>query len=453
MIYHLLKQLIKLLLSVFFKSIVVTGKQNIPDAGPLIIVSNHPNTFMDPLIVASITNKRIGFVGNAGIFTNKLLASILRYFHVIPIYRKKDVLPGEKPDNNEAFYRCHQYLSEGNMLLIFPEGSSYYELKLREIKTGAARIALSYEALKNFKGKLRILPVTLDYSDSIQFRSMISVTISEPILLEGFKELYQADELECVRKLTEAIKGALAKNIPHTDGKEQEDFLVKAHKFYTAYSEPEADLHINPKRSLALRNQLSKALHHVHQLDRTLYQNIEEKTQQFFASLKSENLTTGFFTDSFMKKSKIGIIVGYSLQFILLLPVYIFGVATNYIPYILPSQLFNMSRLDIEYKTSVQMFAGLITFSVFYPLQIWLFRTYISNEFWYTALLLLLFIVAGYIAMYYWTEVKRFARVLHYYFFVHAENKSKMLQLRNEILNHIDEARTSLAEPRRESAT
>jgi 1-acyl-sn-glycerol-3-phosphate acyltransferase len=223
-IYHILKQLIKFLLSVFFKNIVITGKNNIPDKGPLIIVSNHPNTFMDPLIVASITNTRIGFVGNAGIFSNKALASVLRYFHVIPVYRRKDVLSGEKPDNNAAFYKCHQYLSEGNMLLIFPEGDSYYELKLREIKTGTARIALSYEAIKNFKGNLKILPISLDYSDSIQFRSMISVTIAKPLRIDGYKELYLSDEVESVKKLTDEIKGALAEHIPHTDGKVQEDF-------------------------------------------------------------------------------------------------------------------------------------------------------------------------------------------------------------------------------------
>ncbi|HEY5691680.1 MAG TPA: 1-acyl-sn-glycerol-3-phosphate acyltransferase, partial [Cyclobacteriaceae bacterium] len=262
MIYHILKYLIKFLLSVFFKSIVISRKNNIPEKGPLIIVANHPNTFMDPLIVASITNNRIGFVGNAGIFSNKIIASVLYYFHVIPIYRKKDVLPGEKPDNNAAFFKCHQYLSEGNMLLIFPEGNSYYELKLRKIKTGTARIALSYEATKNFKGNLKILPVTLDYSDSIQFRSMISVTITEPLLLDGYKDLYLNDEAEAVTKLTNEIKGALAEHIPHTDEKAQEDLLVKVHKFYSAYYEPEADLHSNPKRSLELRNQLSKALPH-----------------------------------------------------------------------------------------------------------------------------------------------------------------------------------------------
>ena len=127
---------------------------------------------MDPLLVASLAEQRIGFVANAGLFTNRLLRPFLRYFHAIPIYRKKDVAPGEKRDNAEAFSKCHEYLATGGTFLIFPEGSSLYELNLREIKTGTARIALSYEASKGFAGGLRILPVALDYSDAIQFRSM-----------------------------------------------------------------------------------------------------------------------------------------------------------------------------------------------------------------------------------------------------------------------------------------
>ncbi len=69
-----------------------------------------------------------------------------------------------------AFSKCHDYLEQRGTLLIFPEGTSYYELKLREIKTGTARIALSYEELKGFEGNLKIIPIALDYSDSIQFQ-------------------------------------------------------------------------------------------------------------------------------------------------------------------------------------------------------------------------------------------------------------------------------------------
>ena len=68
MIYHFLRQIIKISLFIFFKKIVVTGKENIPVKGPLIIVANHPNTLIDPLIIGSITKQKIGFIANAGLF-------------------------------------------------------------------------------------------------------------------------------------------------------------------------------------------------------------------------------------------------------------------------------------------------------------------------------------------------------------------------------------------------
>jgi len=441
MLYHLAREISRISLTVFFKKIVVTGTENIPRHGPLIIVANHPNTFMDPLIIASITEQRIGFVANAGIFSNKLLNAIFRYFHVIPIFRKKDVSYGEKPDNTDSFIKCHEYLNEGRTLLIFPEGTSQYELKLREIKTGTARIALGFEKLNDFKSGLKILPVALDYSDSIQFRSLVSVTVNPPINISDYKEIFLNNEYEGVKKLTEDIRAILAKNVPQTSGKDQEKYLIKAHKFYTAYYEPEADLYENPKRSLELRKLLSKALHFIQIKDTLLYDETKYKVIEFFRGLKSEHITTGFYTDRFIRKNKVIVCLTYIFKFILLLPFYITGLLTNYIPYILPSKIFSSLKIDITYKGPVQMVAGLLTFPVYYTLLIFLLRKYLNAELWITLTLLIVFPVTGFIAMYYWTEVRRFARVIRFYFYIPKENKIRMLELRNEILDRMERAR------------
>ena len=444
MIYRVVRKIIKVALFIFFRKIVVTGQEHIPDKGPMIIVANHPNTLMDPLLVAAITRQRIGFVANASIFVNKVLISIFRYFHVIPIFRKKDVQPGEKPDNKATFVKCHEYLAEGRTLLIFPEGTSYYELKLREIKTGTARIALSFEELKKFQSNLKILPVSLDYSDSLQFRSMISITVNAPLFTNGYKESYYNNEFDCVRSLTEDIRKELAKNIPQTSGKEQEDFLINAHRFYSTFIEPGADLFQNPKRSLELRNQLSRVLHYIKEHSLDLYQDTQTKVDSFFKTLKSENLTAGFLTDQFLKKNRVLVTSGYFLTFILLLPIYFFGVVTNFLPYILPSKIFKILKIDIEYKTSVALGSGLLTFPIFYALNVWVFRHYISPELWHTLLFLALLPIAGYISMFYWTEFKRFVRVLYFYFIMKPENKLKMLALRDVILERMEQARKSL---------
>ena len=445
MIYRLLRKLIKVALFFFFKKIVVSGKEHMPHKGPLIIVANHPNTLMDPLIIASLMKQQIGFLGNAGLFSNSFLGGFLKYFNVIPVFRKKDIAPGEKPNNKYSFSKCHEYLDEKGTILIFPEGSSYYELKLREIKTGTARIALSYESLQGLDSNLKILPIALDYSDAIQFRSMVSVTIDEPISIQTYKQRYLENEIEGVLKLTETIRQKLVKHIPTTSNKEQEQFLLKSHKFYTKFNEPTTDLHLDPKQSLASRAQISKALILLQKNNPELYINTAAKVHLFFDQLNNEKLTPGFFTDAFLQKNRYIVAFGYFLKFLLLAPFYLFGLLTNYIPYILPFTIFKVLKLDVEYKTSVQMIAGLITFPLFYWLEIKLIGSYFNIGFWGSWLSVIAFLISGYIAMYYWTEVKRFKRVLHFYFFMKREKKLSILKLRDEILMNIEIARSSVS--------
>ncbi|HRH69676.1 MAG TPA: lysophospholipid acyltransferase family protein [Flavobacteriales bacterium] len=440
MVYELMRILVRICTAVFFKRIVVSGLEKLPDGGPTIIVANHPNTLMDPLLIAAAVRQRIGFVANAGIFNNRVLAAFFRYFHVIPIYRKKDVAPGEKPDNTQAFKQCHAYLAQGGTFLIFPEGSSHYEINLREIKTGTARIALSYTG----PGELRIAPVALDYSDAIQFRSMVRLTVGRPILVSAYREACQRNEAEAVETLTADIRKGLARKLPWTDGKDQEDLLIKAHTFYTAYATPAADLHVDPERSLELRKQLADALHHLRGSRPELYENTGARLLAFFNALRADRLTPGFYTDAFQRKSFLLLCVGYLAELLLLAPIYLFGLITNYLPYILPSLVFKASRSDIEYKAAVQMIVGLISFPLFYGPGAWAFHHFVDHRTWTNVLFLLALPIAGYATMWYWTELQRFARLLRFRFSVTVDRKKEMLRERDAILEAMMEARESL---------
>ena len=448
MIYGFLRQIIKLALFFFFKKIIVSGKENRVNEGPLIIASNHPNTLMDPLIIGSLMKQQIGFLANAGIFSNKLFSRVLRFFNVIPVFRKKDVAPGEKADNKYSFLKCHEFLDQKGTILIFPEGESYYELKLREIKTGTARIALSYESLKGLDPSLKILPIALDYSDSIQFRSMVSVTIDEPISVQEFKKGFNDREAEAVTGLTETIHQKLERHIPNTSNKEQEQFLLKSHKFYTTFNEPLGDLHVNPKQSLASRAQISKALHLLNKDNPGLYINTETYLHDFFDQLKEEGLTAGFFTDAFFNKSRGLVLMSYFIKFLVLAPFYLFGLLVNFIPYIIPNVVFRVLKLDIEYKTALQMIVGLITFPLFYWLEIKWIGNFYPLDLWTSLSLVLIFIITAFIAMYYFVEIKRFKRVLHFYIFMKKDKKQSILKLRDKISANIEIAKSITAELR-----
>ena len=441
MIYRFLKQIIKASLFFYFRRIVVTGKEHIPDSGPLILVANHPNTFMDPLLVAAITEQRVGFIANAGIFVNRLVTRIFNYFHVIPIFRKQDIQPGEKPDNKKAFLKCHDYLDQKGTLLIFPEGTSYYELKLREIKTGTARIALSYEEIKNFEGKLKIVPIALDYSDPIQFRSVVSVTVCPVLSVHDYKMAYEMNEFEAVEELTEAIRKELADIIPQTSGKEQEKFLLRAHNFYTAFYAPKADLNLYPKQSLELRNQASKALQFIQIKKPKLYLDTQNKLGLFYKLLKVEDLTSNVISESIEQNTGFFVYVLKALKYIFLFPAYLFGLCTNYVPYMMTAKIFNALKLDIEYRAPVQMITGFFTYPVYYALVIWMFRMLVSTEFWYSLSLFVLMPITGYIALYYYTELRRFLKKLHFEFFIAKQKKEAIIKLQGKVLENMEEAR------------
>ena len=101
----------------------------------------------------------------------------------------------------------------------------------------------------------------------------------------------------------------------------------------------------------------------------------------------------------------------------------------------------NALKLDIEYKAPVQMITGFFTFPLYYALIIWLFRMHISTEFWHSLLLFVLMPISGYMTLYYYAELRRFLKNLHFDFFIKKDKKEVILNLRGEILENMEEAR------------
>jgi glycerol-3-phosphate O-acyltransferase/dihydroxyacetone phosphate acyltransferase len=447
MIYRGVRVVVRIALAVFFKRLVIHGAANIRPKGPLIVAANHPNTLMDPLIVASLMPQRIGFVANAGLFANRFLVAFFRFFHVIPIFRKKDVAPGEKPDNTRAFAQCHAYLDQGGSFLIFPEGSSYYEIKLREIKSGTARIALSYEQARGWTGGTHIQPVALDYSDAIQFRSTVAVSIGQAIEVAAYRALHEGDEAAAVAALTEAIRTALARHVPSTGGKDEEALLVKAHAFYTTYMDPSADLHRDAGRSLATRKQVADVMLALRERHPDLFTDLAARIHAFFDALQREGITRGFLTDPFLRRDRKVLLAAYVLETVLLLPAYLSGLATNYLPYILPSQVYRASGLEIEYKAPVQLITGLLTFPVFYALDLWAFAHFTGAGTAAQLAFLAALPLAGYLSLQYWNDLQRLVRLLRFSFGARPDRIAELVAQRDAIVQRMEEAQRCLPRP------
>ncbi len=90
--------------------------------------------------------------------------------------------------------------------MIFPEGTSVSERRLRPLKTGAARIALGAEARHGFQLGLQVVPVAINYFDPSTFRSDVLLNVAPPIVVADYAAAYAQDPDAAADQLTEAIR-------------------------------------------------------------------------------------------------------------------------------------------------------------------------------------------------------------------------------------------------------
>jgi len=407
LLYTLLKWILSIALRVFFRRFQVDGLEMLRRAkGPLILAVNHPNTFMDPLIVATLVRQRVAFIANGSIF-NRFTRPLFAYFHVIPVYRKKDtsdstLSPAEL--NKRTFQRCYDYLEGKGSLLIFPEGTSEIERRLREIKTGTARIALGAEAENQFELGIQILPIGLNYSDPTHFRSEVFINVGEPIHLKDFKETYRPDSFEAVEALTDLIEQRLAASVIVTDDEEEDSLVLQVEKLYK--NQLFDDLQLNrkvKKHEFGLIKQLITAVryfetHHPEQL-----KFLQVKMTNYLDSLQKLHLSDRIFTQT---KRLYGNLGSTFLSLLAGFPLYVLGLLTNYIPYILPSKIARLISSDISYRAPIMMTAGIFLFPLFYGLETYVIHA-LFQQIWVTLAFLLCVPLLGYFVLWYWDRLTR----------------------------------------------
>jgi 1-acyl-sn-glycerol-3-phosphate acyltransferase len=113
----------------------VSGEENIPDEGPVIVASNHVS-FADPLILGGMIRRPVNFVMYHKIYRIPVLNFIFRTGKAIPIASRN-----EDPEVLEnAYRRIHQVLAAEDVLGIFPEGKITDDGEIQPFKPGIEKI-------------------------------------------------------------------------------------------------------------------------------------------------------------------------------------------------------------------------------------------------------------------------------------------------------------------------
>lgn len=115
-----------------FTKIEITGKENIPEEGPFMVIGNH-FSFADPVMVMAKFPYWVEFIGgtlNPG--APKLLAFLPGVWGILNVYRGTS--------SRQAIKAAQSVLAQKGVLCIFPEGGNWATV-LRPARPGASFLA------------------------------------------------------------------------------------------------------------------------------------------------------------------------------------------------------------------------------------------------------------------------------------------------------------------------
>ncbi|KAJ8078021.1 hypothetical protein PM082_000223 [Marasmius tenuissimus] len=213
--------------SSFFTEVRVIGGENVPATGPLIVAATHHNMMLDPAILSlGFPHRRIlNYWSKASLFANPIAKYVLLSSGNIPVDRKSK-------DRQVLFKGTFEALSKGGAVALFPEGTSYTEPRIMQVKDGAAWAALEYTKWVEEKRRagnsdlqdVKVVPVAIVYTNKSKYRSSVIMEFGRPISMDPYKERFlssaEGAPRAAVKQLTSKLESELTEatiNAPDWD--------------------------------------------------------------------------------------------------------------------------------------------------------------------------------------------------------------------------------------------
>jgi 1-acyl-sn-glycerol-3-phosphate acyltransferase len=229
LLYSFVKIIARLALPLYCRDIAINKKELLRHKGPLLLAVNHPNSFLDAIILCTLFDGTVYSLARGDAFKNKLAAKILSLFKMFPVYRVSEGVENME-ENYKTFDICKSIFKQNGIVLIFSEGRCVNEWHLRPLMKGTARLAISSweDAID-----LKVLPVAINYSSFKKFGKNIKLSFGNIITKEQID--YNDTHGNAIRQFNETLKIQLNKFVFEIDSNDK----TALHKtFYIKQSLP-----------------------------------------------------------------------------------------------------------------------------------------------------------------------------------------------------------------------
>ncbi len=260
--------------------------------GRTIFVSNHPGSFMDPLIIAALRRPIVFFMTRSDVF-NRFTKPIFWLSHMLPIYRQRDNV-NTKEKNAVIFQKTNAILKGNRNVLIFGEGftEDRIQRKLNPLKKGPFRIGFSALEFCDWKYPIYVQSIGMNYADVNLRRSDLVISAGNRILLNDYREAYEANPAKVINELTKALEKDLSSILIDVHDTDWTDFHENLMMFTRKGLHPtcfDSDLNVTErweygkKLGLWLNNRNEAAL--------TLLKPLRSELEAYNLSLKKLGIT------------------------------------------------------------------------------------------------------------------------------------------------------------------
>ena len=351
----------------------MAGVERVPAAGPVLLCINHPNNLIDSLLVAGVLGRKVHYLATAALFRNPLVARFLAACGAIPVYRKQDD-PDKMDRNTDTFAACYRALERGDLIGIYPEGTTHAERRVQRIKTGAARIALEYQAAGR-GAPLSLIPVGLTFDARKAFRGHVRVSFGAPIGLAAYAAVYRAEPARAVEALTTAIQWAMEAEILHVARPERQDLIRAVEELYRGdlirELQEERGLGARQIDPLRLSRAIAEATAHFEEHDPQRVEQLWAAVQRYRALLAAYQVRDQAVRARAQRPAARARL-RRSWEASIGLPFFAYGLLVNGLPYLLPRWLARRTaRKETDYATT-RLLASVVAFPLFWALETWL---------------------------------------------------------------------------------
>jgi glycerol-3-phosphate O-acyltransferase/dihydroxyacetone phosphate acyltransferase len=345
-------------------------------SGPVLVTANHPNALIDPLVIFRTAGRPTRPLAKAPLFEQLLVGTVLKGLGGLPVYRRQDD-PALMHLNDRTFDAAISALQAGGAVQIYPEGQSHSEPSMTPIRTGAARIALLAESQAGWELGLHVQPVGLTYERKHAFRGKAIAAFGDPIEIGQLRELYERDEREAVRQLTDSIRRGLEEQTVSFRNEQDQELVSVAERLYArekGISRP------RERDSMATRlprlQRFSEGIAWLQDTDPDRLEHLRQGVSRYLRLLTVFGATEGDVPRTYRPPEVLAYGVRQLAMLTLVLPAALVGALCWMVPYIFTRGVSARCSVELDQIATYKLAAGFFSFATWLVL--------VSAGLWFT---------------------------------------------------------------------